>query len=258
MNSKPLISIITVSYNAKEPIAVTIDSVKRQVNVTPGVDFEYIVMDGGSTDGTVQVALNSNIPNAKIISERDGGIYDAMNKAMDIASGDYYMFLNAGDALHAPHTLSNIVATIKANEMPGVVYGQTNLVDNNRKFIAPRHLTAPPELHYTDFAEGMLVCHQAFVALARIAPHYNLKYRLSADFDWCIQVLQHSRHNVYIPEVLIDYLFEGASTKNRVASLKERFKIMCFYFGTFPTIKRHFRFISRFISHSKKIKQSTK
>ena len=92
----------------------------------------------------------------------------------------------------------------------------------------------------------MLVCHQSFVALRRIASPYNLKYRFSADYDWCIGCLQHSRHNVgLIDTVFTDYLDEGATTRNRRASLIERFRIMCFYYGTLPTVLRHFGFAFR-------------
>ena len=93
----------------------------------------------------------------------------------------------------------------------------------------------------------MVVCHQAFIVLKRIAGEYDLKYRFSADYEWCIRCLQHSRNNIYIDDTIIDYLSEGLTTANRKASLKERFHIMCYYYGTFPTIMKHVRFIPRFI-----------
>lgn len=244
----PIISIITVTFNAAATIRPTLDSIAEQKGCKPGDDYEVIIMDGASKDDTVAIAESYGMKCCTIISEPDGGIYDAMNKGMNKASGKYYMFLNAGDALHSPATLRTILDAIADNDMPGIVYGQTNLVDNNREYIGPRHLTAPKNLKYESFAEGMLVCHQAFIALSRIAPRYNLKYRFSADYDWCLQCLQHSRKNVFIDDVLIDYLKEGTTTANRYASLRERFRIMCHYFGTVPTIVRHFKFIPRFLS----------
>ena len=92
----------------------------------------------------------------------------------------------------------------------------------------------------------MKVCHQAFVALKRIAPLYNTAWRFSADYEWCIRVLQHSRSNVYTGTVLIDYLSEGATTRNRAASLLERYKIMCRYYGRVRTTLRHLGFVPRF------------
>lgn len=239
----PLFSIITVTYNAAETLPATLASVKEQSCKL----YEYIVMDGVSKDNTVELANNANIPNARIISSPDKGLYDAMNKAIDIATGEYLIFLNAGDAFHSSDTLQKIADVIMNHDFPGIVYGQTQLVNTKRQRIGDRHLTAPEELSLKSFAEGMLVCHQAFIALRRITGHYDLRYRFSADYEWCIRCLQHSRNNVYIPQTIIDYLSEGLTTANRKASLKERFKIMCYYYGTIPTILRHIKFIPRFL-----------
>lgn len=239
----PLFSIITVTYNAAETLPATLASVKEQSCKL----YEYIVMDGVSKDNTVQLATDANITNARIISSPDKGLYDAMNKAIDVATGEYLIFLNAGDAFHSPDTLQKIADVIMNHDFPGIVYGQTQLVNANRQRIGDRHLTAPEELTLKSFAEGMLVCHQAFIALRRIVGHYDLRYRFSADYEWCIRCLQHSRNNVYIPHTIIDYLSEGLTTANRKASLKERFKIMCYYYGTIPTMLRHLKFIPRFL-----------
>ena len=239
----PLFSIITVTYNAAETLPATLASVKEQSCKL----YEYIVMDGVSKDNTVQLATDANITNARIISSPDKGLYDAMNKAIDVATGEYLIFLNAGDAFHSPDTLQKIADVIMNHDFPGIVYGQTQLVNANRQRIGDRHLTAPEELTLKSFAEGMLVCHQAFIALRRIVGHYDLRYRFSADYEWCIRCLQHSRNNVYIPHTIIDYLSEGLTTANRKASLKERFKIMCYYYGTITTVLRHLKFIPRFL-----------
>ena len=239
----PLFSIITVTYNAAETLPATLASVKEQSCKL----YEYIVMDGVSKDNTVQLATDANITNARIISSPDKGLYDAMNKAIDVATGEYLIFLNAGDAFHSPDTLQKIADVIMNHDFPGIVYGQTQLVNANRQRIGDRHLTAPEELTLKSFAEGMLVCHQALIALRRIVGQYDLRYRFSADYEWCIRCLQHSRNNVYIPHTIIDYLSEGLTTANRKASLKERFKIMCYYYGTIPTVLRHLKFIPRFL-----------
>ena len=239
----PLFSIITVTYNAAKTLPATLASVKEQSCKL----YEYIVMDGVSKDNTVELANNANSPKARIISSPDKGLYDAMNKAIDIATGEYLIFLNAGDAFHSPDTLQKIADVIMNHDFPGIVYGQTQLVNTNRQRIGDRHLTAPEELTLKSFSNGMLVCHQAFIALRRITGHYDLRYRFSADYEWCIRCLQHSRNNVYIPHTIIDYLSEGLTTANRKASLIERFKIMCYYYGTIPTVLRHLKFIPRFL-----------
>lgn len=239
----PLFSIITVTYNAEATVGVTLDSVRSQTCAL----YEHLIIDGASSDGTLALCRQGATDRQHILSEPDRGLYDAMNKGITRASGKYLIFLNAGDAFHAPDTLQKIANTILAGNYPGVVYGQTDIVDASRRKVADRHLIAPEKLTLNSFADGMVVCHQAFVALRRIAGHFDLRYRYSADYEWCIRVLQHSRHNVLIPESIVDYLAEGMTTRNRMASLKERFRIMCHYYGTLPTVWRHLKFIPRFL-----------
>ncbi len=247
----PLFSIITVTYNAEATVGVTLDSVRSQ---TCGL-YEHIIIDGASTDGTLALCRKDATDRQQILSEPDRGLYDAMNKGITRSKGKYLIFLNAGDAFHASDTLQKIANTILAGNYPGVVYGQTAIVDSSRRKVADRHLTAPEKLTLKSFADGMVVCHQAFVALRRIVGHFDLRYRYSADYEWCIRVLQHSRHNVLIPESIVDYLAEGMTTRNRMASLKERFRIMCRYYGTLPTIWRHIKFIPRFLRRRRQEKK---
>ncbi len=249
----PLFTIITVTYNAQNTLQPTLKSVAEQSCRL----FEYIIMDGASTDKTLKMAIDAAIPEARIYSDPDKGIYDAMNKAWQIAKGDYLIFLNAGDSFHSPDTLETIARAIIDNDYPGIVYGHTDLVDSSRRFIAHRHLTAPEVLTLKSFAEGMTVCHQAFIANRKLIQPYNLKYRYSADYDWCIRCLQRSRRNYYIPQVLIDYLVEGETTRHRRESLRERFRIMSYYYGFFPTLLRHLKFIPRYLKHKKELKQNS-
>ena len=131
------------------------------------------------------------------------------------------------------------------NGYPDIVYGQTNIVDSNRNFIAPRHLTAPEKLTFDSFKRGMLVCHQAFVVRRELAEPYDLRYRFSADYEWCLRCLQKMRKSAYTGTVVIDYLSDGLTDKNKKASLKERYHIMCDYYGTASTLLRHVGFCFR-------------
>jgi glycosyltransferase involved in cell wall biosynthesis len=211
-------------------------------------NFEHLIMDGASTDGTVSLAQADAAESLRrVYSSPDNGLYDAMNHGMEIAAGDYLIFLNAGDTFHSSETLAHMEQAIVSNNYPGIVYGQTDIVDINCKKLGNRHLTAPEHLSLKSFRNGMVVCHQSMAVLKRITSPYDLSYRFSADFEWCIRCLQHSRHNVYVPEVIADYLSEGLTSANRRKSLLERFKIMCYYYGTIPTILRHLKFIPRFI-----------
>lgn len=236
-----LFSIITITFNAESTLPPTLKSVAEQTFT----DFEYLVIDGASKDRTVELVRQSGIANLNCLSEPDKGLYDAMNKGLARAQGRYVIFLNAGDSFHSSETLSQIAHAITANSYPGVVYGQTDLVDAHRQRVGQRHLTAPDVLTWQSFKDGMLVCHQAFVARRDITGPYDMSYRFSADFDWCIKVLKKSDSNIYIPNVLIDYLSEGVTTANRRASLRERYDIMCRYYGTLPTMLRHIKFFIR-------------
>lgn len=239
---KPLFSIITVTFNAEKELPFTINSVKEQTYK----EFEYLVIDGNSKDNTIEIAKNSGIRDVIIISEKDKGLYDAMNKGIKQASGKYLIFLNAGDSFSSEKTLETIAQ--KAVDTNGdILYGQTRLINSNRVVVGMRHLTAPEYLTFESFKNGMLVCHQAFIVKKDIAPQYNLKYRFSADYEWCIICLKRSKKNVYINEIIIDYLTAGMTDKNHKKSLRERFDIMCKYYGTIPTILKHILFIPRFI-----------
>lgn len=237
---EPLFSIITITFNAEKELPPTLDSVSRQTFH----DFEYLIIDGKSSDNTVKIAQDSGI-SMRMISEPDKGLYDAMNKGMRKAKGKYLIFLNAGDAFHSPETLSEIATTAEANGYPGIVYGQTQLVNSSREFVGMRHLSAPKHLTFKSFSRGMLVCHQAFVVKREIAGSYDLRYRFSADYEWCLRCLKKMKSSAYTGTTLIDYLTDGLTEKNHKASLKERYRIMCDYYGTVPTIIRHIGFFFR-------------
>lgn len=241
-SQSPLFSIITVTYNAADSIEATLESVACQ----DFTDYEHIIVDGASTDDTLTRVKSLRTERTVVNSEPDHGIYDAMNRGIGMSNGRYLIFLNSGDRLHSSDTLSVIAKSILSNDEPGVVYGATEIVDIDGHYLGPRHLKEPKKLTYKSFATGMTVCHQAFVALKRLVPLYDTNWRFSADYEWCIRVLQHSRHNINTHTVLIDYLAEGMTTRNRSASLKERFKIMCRYYGTVPTVIRHIHFAARF------------
>ncbi len=240
----PLFSIITVTYNAEKTLPATLESLSRQTCRL----YEHILVDGGSSDSTVELCRSAALPDARIISERDNGLYDAMNKGLGLAQGDYVMFLNAGDSLTSPDTLDLLARAIMDNDYPGIVYGQTRIVDSSRRVLGSRHLRAPEKLTLASFADGMVVCHQAFVVLRKLTDSFNTSYRYSADYDWCIRCLQRSKRNEYVDTDIVDYLFEGVTTANRRKSLIERFRIMCRYYGVLPTLWRHLKFIPRFLN----------
>lgn len=240
----PKFSIITVTYNAGKVLEDTIQSVITQTYK----NVEYIIVDGKSTDGTMDIVNRYREHIHTIVSEPDKGLYDAMNKGIDLATGDYLCFLNAGDELHEDDTLQLITHSLSGEkELPDVIYGETAIVDEEGHFLRMRRLSTPEHLTWKSFQHGMLVCHQAFMPRRDLAVKYNLKYRFSADFDWCIRIMKKSSvlHNTHL--TIIDYLNEGMTTRNHKASLKERFHIMCHHYGTASTIMRHMGFAVRMV-----------
>ena len=242
-NPHPKFSIITVTYNAGKVLEDTIQSVVFQTYR----NVEYIIVDGGSTDNTLDVVHKYQERICKVISEPDKGLYDAMNKGIRMATGDYLCFLNAGDELHENETLQKIVYTFTGKELPDVIYGETAIVDEEGHFLHMRRLSTPEHLHWKSFKEGMLVCHQAFLTRRELAlaNPYDLRYRFSADFDWCIRIMKQSKHLHNTHLTLIDYLNEGMTTQNHKASLKERFRIMTKHYGWISTILHHGWFVIR-------------
>lgn len=244
--SQPLFSIITVCRNAAHNLQKTIDSVDAQ----SFKDYEHIIIDGASSDSTPELLVKAKEDSRRIvISEPDKGIYDAMNKGLGMAKGEYLIFMNAGDTFHAKDSLNIYAECAYDYDRPGIIYGQTILVDSDGEKVGERHLRAPEHLTYKSFADGMLVCHQAMAVLRRITSLYDTRYRFSADYDWVVRCLQHSRLNVYTNEIMCNYLSEGMTTANRKASLAERFRIMSHYYGFMPTVFRHLGFLWRFISY---------
>ena len=152
MNEHSLkISIATVTYNAGALLEKTIASVENQTY--PYV--EHVIVDGNSTDSTMEVIHHYQERNSvsekrheiNILSESDKGLYDAMNKAIQMATGDYILFLNSGDCLHSPKTLEYVVAAIQnCSNTPAVVYGNTDIVNDSGVFIRKRRLSPPEKL----------------------------------------------------------------------------------------------------------------
>lgn len=244
MNQHPLISIITITFNAAGQLAPTMDSVAEQ----SFTDFEHLIIDGASTDDTLSVARRSGTPSLRILSEPDEGLYDAMNKGLRLARGKYVLFLNAGDAFHAPDTLEKYAEASHAD--PDIIYSDTVVVDTDRQVIGPRHLSAPRLLTRQSFKKGMLICHQAFMVRRSLAPDYNLRYRFSADYDWTIRCIQRTTPQkcVNLGVVGIDYLSDGLTDRNHLKSLRERFSVMARHYGYLPALFQHVSFIPRAIS----------
>lgn len=240
----PKLSIITITYQAEAYIERTFQSVFEQGCAN---EIEYIVVDGASKDRTLEIIEAHKSQIQSFFSEKDQGIYDAMNKGMHRAKGDYILFLNAGDTFASASTLKNILSELESN--PDVLYGEAVFVNNEgqslglRSEVTPHHL--PAHLNWKHFRFGMLVCHQAFIAKRNIAPFFNLTYRLSSDIDWEIQVLKKSRLILKSQAPICNYLMGGASVQNLKRSWMERYQVLKSHFGFLPNLMNHLIIILR-------------
>ncbi|BDS09345.1 glycosyltransferase family 2 protein [Aureispira anguillae] len=232
----PKISIITICYNAAETIEKTIKSVVAQ----DYPNIEYIIIDGKSKDDTLTIVEQYRAHIALVISEPDQGIYDAMNKGIDHASGDYIWYMHADDQIYAPNTLSLIMAN---HQYEDFIYGKALLIDeagNERSLETRKPHPNDRELSWKTMKQGMAISHQAMLIKRTIAPKYDLAYRYVADFDWLIRVLKKSTTVRDTGVYWCRFAEGGISTQHRVDSLKERFAILQKHFGLIPTIWQHF------------------
>ena len=248
------ISYVTVTYNAAAVVQRTLDSVLRQ-------DYPHIrhlIIDGASTDDTLKivdnyVACSNAAENGHVVlvtSEPDNGIYDAMNKGLRSVTGDYVCFLNAGDFLPTDDTVSRIVEKLDSQQ-PAVLYGDTDIVDGEGRFLHHRRLAPPEDLTWRSFRQGMLVCHQAFYVRADFAMQtpYDTTFRYSADVDWCIRIMREAeKENVPLLNlhmVVANYTEEGQTTQHHRESLLERYRVMQRHYGVVQTFFLHCWFVVR-------------
>jgi len=253
------ISIVTITYNAARTLQRTLDSVLSQTYP----HIEHLIIDGASKDDTLRIAQQYQAASRHeviIQSEPDNGLYDAMNKGLQKATGHYIVFLNAGDSLYAPDTIQTVVNAItphssdiilQTSSLPAVVYGDTAITDGEGHFLHLRRHRPPKVLTWRSFKKGMLVCHQAFYARLDIARQfpYNLKYRHSADVDWCIRIMKEA-DRLGLPLVNANVIvanFEegGDTTQHHQASLWERFDVMAAHYGYVQTVLLHAWFVLR-------------
>jgi hypothetical protein len=134
----------------------------------------------------------------------------------------------------------------KKPTLADIIYGETVLVDEKGVYVGARRLKAPDKLSWKSFRMGMLVCHQSFVVRRKIAPLFDLKYRYSSDFDWCIRCMKEAYSFLNTRQALSCFLEGGLTAQQRKASLEERYAIMCRYYGNVSASLWHLWFAVRF------------
>ena len=228
----PTLSVITVVYNNVKHIERTLKSVINQTYS----DIEFIVIDGASTDGTLNTIEKYRSDIDILISEPDKGIYDAMNKGLKIASGEYVIFMNSGDEFYGNTTVEQV---FKTSAFADIYYGETEMLDENLVNQGRRRHKAPQQLQLKSFQFGMSVSHQAIIIKKSIVKNYDSKYLLSADIDWILDAITKAQKIVNTQLVIAKYLMGGMSKKRHLQSLKERYQIFKNYYGFLPNLFNH-------------------
>ncbi len=236
----PKISIITVTFNAEEVLGRTLESIRNQEYN----NIESIIVDGASKDKTLDIVNQFSDVVTKWISEPDKGLYDAMNKGLEMATGDYVWFLNAGDTIAKKDILSYLFG--QEFVMRDIYYGDTLIVDDKGNHIGGRRLKPKKDLTWKSFKWGMLVCHQAILVKRSIAPKYDLNYKIAADYEWVLESFKRAEYIVGTRHKVACFLSGGLSRKNIMRANFERFKIMKKYYGFFTSLLYNFLMIFRF------------
>ena len=203
------ISVITVCFNSKATIQDAVDSVLSQ----NGIELDYIVIDGASTDGTMEYIGGYSDRISQFVSEPDGGIYDAMNKGVALASGDVIGILNSDDFYAGPEVLAQVA---QAFDDPTVdcVYGDLDYVDaDNTETVVRRWRSQPYEPRA--FHRGWHPAHPSFFVRRSVYERYgdfDLKLPIAADYEFMLRVLEkHQLKSVYLPSVFVKMRMGGAS-----------------------------------------------
>jgi glycosyltransferase involved in cell wall biosynthesis len=240
-NEYPKVSFITVVFNNRENLEKTIAAIRNQKYT----NTEIIIIDGGSTDGTLDVVEKNKDIIAYSVSEKDNGIYDAMNKGLRAAKGDYVWFMNSGDIPFDDDTLMNVFKTVKDGD---VYYGDTEMVDETGKSFGNRTLKVPPkELDWKKMIDGMVVSHQSLIVKRAICDEYDINYRFVSDIDWAIKLLKKSSKVINTNLTLSKFLIGGYSRQYTIKSLKERFGMLCKHFNCVKVILNHFKLSYLFV-----------
>lgn len=212
-----MFSIITICLNDQPGLNSTHNSIKEQ----SFDDYEWIIIDGGSTDNSIDFLHKLHGHNITWISESDRGLYDAMNKGIDRASGEYLLFLNAGDDLASNQILENVARIAKSNNSPDMLYGDSYERTNNGHFLYKRG-RSHKFLWY-----GMFTHHQAiFYKRATIgALRYRLEYPIGADYAFTAEILAKAKQAIYIPLAIYIFTQGGVSSRLVTQGVKDQWEI---------------------------------
>ena len=243
--TQPLLSVITICYNEKQ-IERTCQSIVNQT----WQDFEWIVVDGGSTDGTLDILNKYRNRINILISEPDKGIYDAQNKGIKLAHGQYLNFMNGGDAFYNSTVLEKVFKD--KEQTADVLYGKYCTIDNQRLLV----LMHPKKFDSSYWLEHCLNHQSTFIKRELFDKYglYNTDYKVAADKEKFVRFFQDGCRFSYLPEIISLYDLGGISAQNHKKTLEEFRKIEKQYLP--HTTQYNYTLFGRF-RFSKKVPDST-
>lgn len=208
-DSAPLISVVTVCFNSAATLPATLDSLRSQVYV----GFEYVVVDGGSKDGSLSILECARDRIDTLVSEPDAGIYDAMNKGTRLARGEYVYFLNSDDRLADENVLEDLARYLQDNPKLDLLYG-------NAVYVAPDGQRSRQRYSHVNARNLVFanLCHQAVFARRSLFERlgsFDLSFHVVADLDWLVRVLRSGASHRWIDRDICLYATEGFSAQQR-------------------------------------------
>ena len=232
----PILSVITVCFNAEKTIERTIQSVLQQTY--PAI--QHIIVDGTSSDGTMNIINTYKDRIAMVISEKDAGLYDGMNKGLRAATGDYVYFLNADDEFYSNDVVEKIFTSATEAD---VYYGEVMFTDMEGKELGLRsrvtNQKTPEQLDWKGLQKGMVVSHQAFFIKRELAASYDLNYKICSDIDWMIRCLKHCSKIINTHFVFAKFAAGGTSKQRQKLAWRERFFILQKHYGGIKNLCNH-------------------
>ena len=198
-NKLPIVTVVTVTYNAEASIRTTIQSIIDQTYS----NIELIIIDGNSNDGTNRIIMEYNNFISHYVSEKDNGIYDAMNKGIKVSNGEYVVFMNAGDTFYSDDTILDIFMSV--NDSFDLIYGDSCLLSKTKKRIKKAKKISKPR--------RMPICHQAMITSSKFlkSNNFDLKYELASDFDLVYKIITMKKKVYYFNKPLCIVTLGGAS-----------------------------------------------
>lgn len=219
------ISIITVCYNAEKTIEQTIYSVISQKYN----NIEYIIIDGNSKDGTIDIIKKYDSKIYKWISEDDTGIYNAMNKGIDIATGEYIQFLNADDALIDNLIIDKVVCSIKKANYPDILSAPVYSVDEKKILQGLFYNT----MDVNEIKKGRIIPHQGIFVKSNLMKEYkfNENNKIVSDFEFILKSALNNKRFYFVKYPVVFFSNEGLSANNEKLREKEHYNVIKKYLG---------------------------